>query len=484
MPTSDGPLPVNLVLAAWVLAAAVAFWRFGGRPATLVVAIGGWAVLPNAEYPAEVIRAGGETVAPVHALAMSAGPWLNKATAVGLGCLIGVVLFGRSAVRRVRPARADAALLAWVGVPVASAVANGLPATDGLLRAAYLLVAWGGPYLAGRVWFADPVGLQTFAHAWVLAGVAYLPLGLAEFVAGPFWYRLVYGGHPYRFDGADRWIGHRPLVFLEHGNQLGVWSAAAAVAAIGLWAAGHLRWWGGRRWGLPGWVVVATLTGACVLWQSHGAVAILAAAAATLYALCRARPVRWPVPTAAVAVVVLAAGAWVVAAGGPAGARQQVRGVFHGIGKSSFTWRLARVEEHAARIAQRPVLGWGQPDWSQRTADGTFTDPVALSLWLLTAGMFGLVGVTAAAGLLIPPVRAGVTGDRGDRLLAGVLIGVSVADSAFNSVLLLPVLVAAGGLAGRTRSTAVGLSVAGEPRPRCGPDARRAPLGPSGVRAV
>ena len=247
-----------------------------------------------------------------------------------------------------------------------------------------------------------------FARAWLAAGLAYLPLGLAEFAAGPFWYHALYGGHAYRLVGSERWVGNRPLVFLEHGNELGTWAATAAVAAAWLWALGDLPSWGGRRLRIPGVVVVASLIAASLLWQSHGSIILMLIALTPLIAVRRPGGYgRWLIVAGVVLAIAAVAvvGAWAIMVGA-GGVRDQFRAIFHGIGKSSFTWRLARIVENLPRLAERPILGWGRADWSRLTPDGTFPDPITLSFWFLVSGMYGAFGLLASAALLLLPIAA------------------------------------------------------------------------------
>ena len=134
--------------------------------------------------------------------------------------------------------------------------------------------------------------------------------------------------------------------------------------------------------------------------------------------------------------------------------RIQVRDLFRSIDKTSFTWRLARSEEDLPRIAERPILGWARPDWSA-APDGHFINPVALGLWLTTLGSYGIVGLTCVAATLLLPVfevfrrlplsRWTDTKDSAVAL-AAVLLLMATIESLFNSLLLLPLLAAAGGL--------------------------------------
>src|SRR5262249_18406561 len=135
----------------------------------------------------------------------------------------------------------------------------------------YLALAWGMPYLMGRLYLGDNESLQRLGLSLVLGGLLYVPLGLIEFLQGPFLYGLVYGPNPYQTEGAERFLGHRPLVFLEHGNQLGTWMAVAAVAAVWLWRSGRMP----RVAGIPGGLAAGLLVVACVLFQSHTAVFLM-----------------------------------------------------------------------------------------------------------------------------------------------------------------------------------------------------------------
>ena len=173
----------------------------------------------------------------MHALAVPTRPWCQQGPgASAWDAFSGVVLFdwpsrcGGSAPSGSTHRWSPGALC-----PSLSALANGVPLAAGLAQSRYLVLAWGVPYLMGRLYLGDNESLRRLGLALVLAGLVYVPLGLLEFVVGPFLYGLVYGAHPYQIEGAVRFVGYRPLIFLEHGNQLGIWIASAALAAVWLW---------------------------------------------------------------------------------------------------------------------------------------------------------------------------------------------------------------------------------------------------------
>ena len=71
------------------------------------------------------------------------------------------------------------------------------------------------------------------------SALACLPFSVIEGALGPQVYDRVYGPHPLATDGAERYLGFRPLAFFEDGNQFGIWISLAALAA--LWLAIAIR---------------------------------------------------------------------------------------------------------------------------------------------------------------------------------------------------------------------------------------------------
>ena len=261
------PQLVPIALAAWVPITLALFWALPPRRAAWICLLGGWLLLPTArfddavaaiEFPYWIMPAG-----------LPGSAWFTKAQVIGASCLLGIAAFDGGRLRAFRPRWVNLPVAAWSLCPIASAAANGLPMGEGLADAGYLAMAWGVPYLAGRLYFAGPGGMVELARGIVNAGVAYIPFSLAESLASPWLYRAAYGFHPYESPGKERYIGYRPIGFLEDGNQLGIWAATAAVSAIWLWRSGLLKTWRG----LNGGAVAALLGAVALATQSVGAIA-------------------------------------------------------------------------------------------------------------------------------------------------------------------------------------------------------------------
>jgi hypothetical protein len=151
----------------------------------------------------------------------------------------------------------DLPILAWCFVPLLSAIANLRGFVPACQMESYQILAWGVPYLIGSLYFSDTESLHLAVKALVVAGLAYVPVCLTEIFTGPQIYAHLYGYQPYRWVGADRYLGFRPVGLLEDGNQLAIWMATSTLLAIWLWRRGLLD----RILGIPIAGVSAVLLG-------------------------------------------------------------------------------------------------------------------------------------------------------------------------------------------------------------------------------
>ena len=282
------PEVIPFVLWSWVPATLLLFWKLPPARAAAISLVGGWLFLPTARFADDV--AGIDFPYWIMPACLPADLWTTKARVIGVALLLGIMAFDPKAWSRFRPSFLDLPMLGWCLVPLPSGLANGVSPVESTVNMAYQVLAWGVPYLAGRLYFSDPTGQVVLSRAIIGGGLLYVPFCLVENVAGPVFYRELYGFHPYQKDGATRYLGYRPIVFLEHGNQLGTWMASASLVAAWIWRAGQLP----SFWKMPGPFVVSLLATVAVLTQSAGAVVLLVSGMAMLELIWRIDR-RWPI---------------------------------------------------------------------------------------------------------------------------------------------------------------------------------------------
>lgn len=438
-------IPPLIVLLCWIPAGAYLFRRFPVRIAILANFIGGWAILPGANYQA--------TADPfpywILGVCLPADHFLTKAASIGMAALVGALLFHFADLKRFRPGLCDLPMIVWCSVPLLSAAAHWNTLHEGLAGAAYQTISWGVPWFLGRIYFSDEDSLLLAAKACVVAGVCYVPICLFEICAGPQLYAFLYGYQPYRWVGASRYIGYRPIGFFEDGNQLAIWMSVATLLAVFLLA----RRMTDRILGIPIAWVTASLAVTTLLCQSAGSILLLVCLS-PLVLLTRRSILR-----AAVGVLVFCILSFALfrmsnlvslralAERNPVA--HSLSSDLNSMGRHSLAWRLARDENHINVALQKPLLGYGRWNWWQNG------DSRPWSLWLLVFGMYGLVGLAALGAILLLPVLRAVwkpeTSSCDPTLqpaMAALILMVAI-DNLLNGAMILSYLLIIGGLAAR-----------------------------------
>ena len=252
------PEAVPIVLWSWVPVTLLLFWKLPARVAAAAGLVVGWLLLPTARFADDV--AGVAFPYWIMPACLPSDYWTTKARVIGIALLLGVMAFDPGAWRRFRPSFYDLPMLGWCLIPLPSGLRpNGRRCSR--------------PRLAGRLGLSRP-GLgralpdrpallrRPEPGSTMLAGGRRRRPGLRPVLpgrergrAGALSKRCSTGSTLTRTDGAVRYLGYRPIVFLEHGNQLGTWMASSAMTAAWLWRSGQLS----RFWGMPGWLVVSVL---------------------------------------------------------------------------------------------------------------------------------------------------------------------------------------------------------------------------------
>lgn len=368
----------SVVLIGWPLAVLLLFWTRSPRTATLASYVVAWLFLPVGEFRLPGL------------------PDYNKVSATTVSVTACVILFDRYRLEMFRLRWFDGPLIIWCACPIASSLSNGLGLYDGLSSALSQTVAWGLPYLVGRLYLGDREGLRALALAILLGGLAYVPLCLWEVRMSPQLQATLYGRG--RFFNAVRYGGYRPLVFMVDGLEVGMWMTAASLIGVWLWAAG-----GRRRLGpFPLGPCLAVLLVTTVLCKATGALILLAVGIATLLGGRLARrtfPIVLLMALPLLYISVRTSQLWSGAS--------MVRLADDLVGAEraqSLAFRLRNEDLLVDKALVQPLFGWGgwkrNRVFDQQGHDITTTD----GFWIIALGIYGFVGLGAAtAVILLPP---------------------------------------------------------------------------------
>ena len=436
---------IETIYFLFVACALVAFIQLRPDIAVLTVYLGGWLVLPVGNYPADQ----GASVFPywVTGLAVPSDMLVTKAWIGSVAAWIGVILFDRQAVRKLRFMPIDIFVFIWCAWPLLQGsftldAASLSPVTSTL----YLLGCWALPWFLGRTYFSSQEGLTILAQGVVVSGLLCLPVSLIEGFWGPSMYEALYGNHPFRFDGAERYIGYRPIAFFEHGTQFGLWVSMCALLA--LWLAVSAPEALRRKYRWSALVLIAMALAA----QSVGGTVLLFSGVGFLWV---SRRIRLGVVLAVVGLmgvvgqVVYMVGDLPVtriAKGTPVGIK--VVETFKSLGRGSLTWRIAQDQKLLPLAMKAPIAGFGTWDWWRSAGTRPW------GLMLLVAGQFGLIGLAAVSGLHLWPVwrvawantRGSISNGQGIPAMWATVILLVVIDAMLNSFIFFPAVVAAGAL--------------------------------------
>lgn len=350
------------------------------RTAVLTSMLGAWMFLPIAGF--------------------KLAPGIPDVTKMSVTCLSVVMCAAVFDARRFSTLRwsvLDSFILVWVLCPIPSAVSSGYGLYEGFSLSFGVLVAWGLPYLIGRLYFCDQRGLSELALALVIAGLVYMPFVLFEVRMSPQLHTWVYGFHQHDFGQSKRGGGWRPTVFMQHGLAVALFMATAAISAFWLWLSGASK----VIWRVPIWAVSAGLIVTTVLCKSSGASILMIAACGALVIAKHFRAV-WPIVGLSSLVPTYIGsrmlGLW------DAGVLVRWAGAVSDR-EDSLLSRLRSEDILLRAIGGHSWLGLGRLESVYGSVEeGEKFIPDAL--WVISFAKTGLLGLTALFGVLLVPVVA------------------------------------------------------------------------------
>lgn len=369
---------IPIVMYGWILVVLYLFVRFPAQRAVIVSLIVAWQFLPQVSIPIPGL------------------PPYTKMSAACYGVLLGTLVYDTARFSSFKPGWLDLPMLIYCLCPIFSQVTNGGSPISPTFNQ---IITWGLPYFLGRLYLNNLDGLRQLAIGIFAGGLAYIPFTMIEGVKGPILHQMVYGVNAFDDWGqARRMGGWRPVVFMQHGLMVGLWMMTAALIGTWLWQTGTLKKFQGR----PIKPVVIVLIIAFFLCRSTGAYSLFGMALLVLFS---AKWFRTSLP------LMLIIGYIVfylyIAASGQFSSKDVmgvVTPIFGEERASSLKFRFDMEEILGDKARQRFLFGWGDSGGNRVYNDYGQDISVTDSLWIITFGTNGAVGLASLFSALLLPV--------------------------------------------------------------------------------
>lgn len=413
----------------------LAFVALKPRDAVFATYFAGWLVLPVGVYPPAV----DPNWLPIEiiGLTLPSQMLVTKAAVAPLVAAIYSLIFDWKRWRMMRPAVLDAVVLVFCLWPLVQGqyLDNEFPLSGD--AGLYLTCTWGLSWWLGRLYCKTGEDRTAFLRALVLAGLVMVPFAIVEGLRGTTFYEPFYGREPYKLDGVVRYIGSRPQLMFEHGNQYGIWIAMAALAAV-------MRVDKTMR----SWAIAAVLVATAIASQSAGAVALLMCG--VIFLVVRIHPPRWLWFGTIAGITLIAGGlmtglipvAKIAAIGGIG---QHVADAMRGIGRGSMPWRVTQELRTLPLVREQFLVGYGTWFWWFSSGTRPWGFP------LMMIGQYGFIGFTLIiVPIVFGPLRTVLTYARlplaGPAAL-GFIVLLAGVDAMLNNFIFFPAVLISGGLA-------------------------------------
>jgi hypothetical protein len=324
-------------------------------------------------------------------------PDYTKMSATTFGVLIGAALFDTDRLLSWRPKWVDIPMIVWCTSPAVSSYLNGLGIYDGVSEIVRATITWGMPYIIGRIYFNDLEGLRELAVGIFIGGMIYLPLCWFEVRFSPQLHKWIYGFRQHSFAQNMRDGGYRPMVFMQHGLMVGMWVAMTTLIGLWLWRAKTIE----KLWDIPMYVLVPAGILTIYLCKSKYAVLLFATGAAALFTA------KWLKTKWLIACLLLVPFTYTAlrASGMMTGENliSAANDLFGEDRSKSLAVRINNENALAERAMEKPFFGWA--GWGGARVQGeNGKDLVTDSLWIITLGKAGWVGLAALTCMLLLPM--------------------------------------------------------------------------------
>ncbi|MEA2735303.1 MAG: hypothetical protein QOE14_1754 [Humisphaera sp.] len=370
---------VPVTLFGWIPFVILLFILLPPRRAVIAAFLLAWLFLPMAGYGVKGL------------------PDYTKMSATTFGVLIGAALFDTDRLLQWRPKWIDIPMLLWCTSPMVSSYVNGFGLYDGCAEIVRQFIIWGLPYVIGRIYFNDLESLRELAIGIFIGGLIYVPFCWFEVRFSPQLHKWIYGFRQHSFIQNVRDGGYRPMVFMQHGLMVGMWMGMTTLIGLWLWRSKTIQ----KVWDIPMYLLMPAMLLTVYLCKSKYAVLLLATGIGALYLtkLVRTKALLVCLLLVPLTYTMLRATGAVTGEGMISLAAQ----VFGEERAASLGMRINNENLLAQRAMEKPFFGWGA--WGGARVQGeNGKDLITDSLWIITLGKYGWVGLLGLMGTLLLPM--------------------------------------------------------------------------------
>ncbi len=370
---------VPITLFGWIPFVLFLFMLFPPRRAVIAAFLLAWLFLPMAGYSVKGL------------------PDYTKMSATCVGVLLAAAIFDSDRLLSFRFKWVDIPMIVWCTSVAISSYVNQLGIYDGVSEIVRQTITWGLPYFIGRVYFSDLEGVRDLAVGIFIGGLIYVPLCWFEVRFSPQLHVWVYGFRQHSFYQQMRDGGYRPMLFMQHGLMVAMWMSMTALVGWWLWKSRTII----KVWDMPMYLLAPATAFTVYLCKSKYAILLLVTGLGSLYLA------RWLRTKAVIVCLLLIPPTYMVLRSTAMLTGEnliaQAQSMFGEERAASLATRINNENQLAARAMERPWFGWG--GWGAARVTGEDgKDLITDSLWIITIGKAGWVGLAALTAMLLLPM--------------------------------------------------------------------------------
>jgi hypothetical protein len=414
----------------------------------------GWLFLPSYVFQLAEMPKGG--VFPVWILGSSVPSldWFSKAWVIPLILFVFALIFDKQKFQNLHWQWPDGLILSWCLWPLLQALFTGNQEPAAWQQSLYLVGAWAIPWALGRLYFSTAADQLRLIKVIALSCLLYLPVSIIEGIWGPVLHEYFYSANAFRYIGIERYVGFRPIGFLEDGNQFGAVIAITSVGAVWLarLAVGpRAKFYQTQALVLCSMALAAQSVGAIVLGIIGIAALFFWDRFSVKLGVCLAVVMFLTIGFTYVLTADIGNWMWNSSVG------QSLVGFTKSIGRGSFSWRIWADQAALATVRDDIFLGTGNWAWWRQANIRPWGLPQLL------IGQFGLFSVfmaftaicAGAVAQIFSSKRELARQPKGSGLILSILLLLAIVDSLMNSFVYFPLLLIGGALCSKVPTISV-----------------------------